>query len=83
LNYFRESHSEIGDGPQTDLVNGKADIHTQFQGVDTQYSIHADDIPYPKSTPAPEERINVTSNIKPRVKTPTASASSSSSSFSI
>ncbi|CAL8070623.1 unnamed protein product [Orchesella dallaii] len=31
-------------GPQVDLVNGKADIHTQIGGVDTQYSVNADEL---------------------------------------
>ncbi|OXA62626.1 Larval cuticle protein A3A, partial [Folsomia candida] len=31
-------------GPNVDLVNGKADIHTQIDGVDNQYSVSAAEI---------------------------------------
>jgi len=41
---FRTDEEPIGNGPQVDLLNGKADVHTQFEGIDTQYSITAHDI---------------------------------------
>jgi len=39
-----EETEPIGAGPQVDLLNGKADVHTQVDGFNTQYSISADEI---------------------------------------
>lgn len=47
---YREESEPIGAGPNIDLVNGKADVHTQVGGVDTQYSINADEISVPEPT---------------------------------
>jgi len=36
-------------GPNVDLVNGKADVHTNIGGVDNQYSVSASEIPLLKN----------------------------------
>ena len=46
-----EESEPIGGGPNVDLVNGKADVHTHVDGVDTQYSVKADEILITERTP--------------------------------
>lgn len=43
--WYSETVEPLGeDGPQVDLVNGKAEVRTQIGGVDTQYSVSADEL---------------------------------------
>lgn len=42
---YSESVEPLGEeGPQVDLVNGKAEVHTQIAGVNTQYGVSADEL---------------------------------------
>jgi len=54
-----EESEDIGDGPNVDM-KGKADVHSQYDGVETKYSMSADDMasPEPVSTVEPEQELN-------------------------
>jgi len=55
-----EEVEPIGDGPQIDLHGGRADVHSQVEGVNTQYSISADEIRSMTSRdgPAPKKSVH-------------------------